>query len=960
VTKVASVRVEMLGTARVVPGDRPTVGLKPTMRDQALAYLAYDGRWIRRDRLGFLFWPDVPDSTARHNVRQLVKRIRRLEWLADLELEDDNIRWSVSSDVADLQDAITEQRWGDLPLAADLLPGLERNASPDFEGWLLAERQRIRDQWRSALIRAAVAAGDAGQPSRGTRLLKPLLADDDGGLVLARYMDLAARAGDPSSAVTAFERVAARLRDDLGVDPPDRVRELADRLRSEPDSHASNDALLVGRTDEVTELAGLLAQPDCRLLTLLGPGGIGKSTLARMLLGRIAAGYRDGAEFVPLASISEPEALPSAIAVHLGLALDGRVDPVAQLAHALRGRQLLLVLDNAEHLADGWVVISALIKACPRLRVVVTTRERLRLDDEWVYSVGGLGENEAVELFERRARRVAPDVSVCRIDSLAVCRAVGGSPLGIELAVPWLRVMTGHEIVAQIDRDPGMLSGGGRDALARHRSLEAAMAHSWKLATAEERIAVEALSVFAAPYSRELASAVADVSPTLLRDLVDKSLVQRRPDGRYASHPLVRQYAAACLSADDARRSAVRHRHAGVVLDRLDPVEITPQQRVLLDDALQAWQHATDHGDLELLRPAVRGLITLLDATGRYRHGLQLLTRAASRIGDEDSRGQATVAALHQGEATLLDRLGRHSQAAVMARAAIEAASAAGEQRLLVLAQLSLGWARKWIDGDPAQYAASNDALPIAESLLDDNLLAMVREALGCSAPTLEECRDHLLAGLALAARPAVRSDLSYSLGSVTWALGDHDAAVGYAEEGLAIARSAGHVPAMVASLTNLAFFHAEGGDLEPAQRLSREALALLGELEFMEVRIRAELVSGEIQRRVGDAADARSRMYRALQMASAIGNVALSLRSLRLHGQLLIGDGAVDEGLRMLALVLSGTDRRGDFTCEIINPRVWEENTASLDPARAEQARRWACDRELTTVVTDVLTAVP
>lgn len=957
--EVASVRVEMLGTARVVVGGHPPVGLKPTMRDQALAYLAYEARWIRRDRLGFLFWPDTPDSTALHNVRQLVKRIRRLKWLAGLEVEDDNVRWLVSSDVADLQDAITKQRWDDLPLAADLLPGLERNASLEFEGWLLAERQRVRDQWRSALISVAAAAGDMGEPIRGARLLKPLLADDDGDLVLARYMDLAARAGDPSSAVSAFERVAARLRDDHGVGPPARVRELADRLRSGHELSASNDALIVGRTDEVTELAGLLAQPSCRLLTLLGPGGIGKSTLARMLLGRVAAGYRDGAEFVPLESISDPEALPSAIAVALGLTLDGRVDPVAQLGHALRGRQLLLVLDNAEHLADGWVVISALIKACPRLRIVVTTRERLRLEDEWVYSVGGLGDDEAVELFERRARRIAPDVTVGRADALAVCRAVGGSPMGIELAVPWLRVMAGHEIVAQIDRDPGILSGGGRDALARHRSLEAAMAHSWRLATAEERIAVEALSVFAAPYSRELASAVADVSPTLLRDLVDKSLVQRRPDGRYASHPLVRQYAAACLSADDPRRRAVRHRHAEVVLDRLDPVETTVEHRALLDDALQAWEHATDHGDLELLRPAVRGLINLLDATGRYRQGLQLLTRAASRVGDEDPLGQATVAALHQGEATLLDRLGRHSEAAIMAQAAIEAAAAAGEQRLLVLAHLSLGWARKWIDGDPAQYAATKEAMPIAESLRDDDLLAMVLEALGCSAPTLEECRDHLLAGLALAARPDVRSGLYYSLGSVTWALGDHDAAVDYVEEALDIARSDGHVPAMVAALTNLAFIHAERGDLETGQRLSRESRALLGELEDVDLRIKAELVSGEIQRRVGDTADARSRMYRALQMARTIGNDAYSLRALRLHGQLLIDDGEVDEGVRVLAFVLSRTDRRGDFTCETTNPRVWEESTASLDPARREGAQQWAHDRDLTTVVADVLTAV-
>ncbi|MBW3621362.1 MAG: tetratricopeptide repeat protein, partial [Actinobacteria bacterium] len=908
-------------------------------------------------RLGFLFWPDVPDEAARHNVRQLLKRIRRLEWLVGFDVEGDDVRWSVATDVADLWDAMTAERWDDLPAVADLLPGFERNATIEFEGWLLGERRRIHDRWRSALLAAAAAAGEGGAPDRGARLLEPLLEDADGGAVLARYMDLAARAGAGASAVDAFDRVAARLRDEVGVDPPVRVQELADRLRSRRDGGPPPDeGLIVGRSDEVTELAGLLSQPSCRLLTLLGPGGIGKSTLARMLLGRLAAGFRDGVAFVPLESVSDPAALPSVVAATLGVALDGRMDPVTQLAHALRARELLLVLDNAEHLVDGWLVIPALLDACPRLRVVVTTRERLRLDDEWVYAVDGLGDDEGVELFERRARRVAPEATVARADARAVCRAVGGSPLGIELAAPWLRVMSGHEVVALIDRDPATLSGGGRDASPRHRSLEAAMAHSWELASAEERTAVEALSVFAAPYSRQLAAAVADVVPTLLRDLVDKSLVQRRSDDLYASHPLVRQYAAACLAADDPRRRDARHRHADVVLGELARREAKPARPGLLDDALQAWEHASEHGDLELLRSSVGGLVTLLDATGRYGHGLQLLTGATTRLDGTGARARATVASLHHGRAILLDRLGRHREAAMEAEAAIGPASAAGEARLLVLAHVSLGWARKWTDGDPAQYAATLDALPIAESLQDDDLVATVLEGLGCSAPTLEECRQHLLAGLALRARRIVRADLLHSLGSVEWALGDDDAALGHLGEALAIARSDGHLPAMVASLTNLAFIHGEQGDLRTAQRLSTEAGALIGDLEAADLTVRAEVVAGEIQRRLGDAAGARSRMYRALRMASTINNDALSLRSLRLHGQLLVDEGELEDGLGTLAFVLSRTDRRGDFTCEIVNPRVWAESTASVEASRVEDAQEWARGRDLASLVATVL----
>ena len=159
------------------------------------------------------------------------------------------------------------------------------------------------------------------------------------------------------------------------------------------------------------------------------------------------------------------------------------------------------------------------------------------------------------------------------------------------------------------------------------------MAHSWRLASPEERLAVEALSVFAAPYSRELACTVAEMTTTTLRGLVDKSLVQRRRDGRFASHPLVRQYAAARLAADDPRRRAVRTRHAHAVLGLLDPppADPTPDQISMVDDAVAAWRQAVETTDGELLHRCAEGFAALLDAVGRCGSGCSSCPRRKAR-----------------------------------------------------------------------------------------------------------------------------------------------------------------------------------------------------------------------------------------------------------------------------------------------------------------------------------------
>ncbi|MGA7270193.1 MAG: tetratricopeptide repeat protein [Acidimicrobiia bacterium] len=487
------------------------------------------------------------------------------------------------------------------------------------------------------------------------------------------------------------------------------------------------------------------------------------------------------------------------------------------------------------------------------------------------------------------------------------------------------------------------------------------MTHSWKLLSDAEREAIEALSVFDSPVSRHLAEEVAAISAVTLRSLIDKSLLRRDPGGRHSSHPLVSQYAASRLAADEARRQTVRHRHAQAVLTRLGPNQALDHKE-LLDDGVQAWNHAVEHKDLELLAASAEGVTLLLEASGQCRRGLDLLRRADEAAEGHEAAQDRIRALSRVNQARLLQHLGEHEMAAEAARAALEGGNEVEDPRVQVMARLDLGWAEKWIQGDEAQYRSTMEALPLAEVLGDRILLAEVRNGLGCSAPTLEECKRHLLAALSLvdsATREDLRSVILCNLGNVCWGLGDIREAIESLEKALTVARDHGSTLRNLDDLIDLAFFRAEAGDLEGALALADEAESVDEDSEFLVKSAYLAVVAGEIHERAGDLDGARKRMGRALRLAKSIGNEPFALRALRLRGLLLMDQGEQDDGLGVLAFVLPRAGRRGDFTSEILNPRIWAERTESIDPERVHRATQWAEDQTLDGLVNKALAEV-
>jgi DNA-binding SARP family transcriptional activator len=484
-----------------------------------LIYLACQGRPVSRDQLAELLWPERMQAQARANLRLALHRLRRqLDpfLLVTRQSVGFNSNAVLVPDAAAFEAHLTN---GQLEAATglyrgDFLDGFYLDGSAAFEQWALLERERLRTlalaAWQQ-LIEQRVAAG---QPQAAIEGAQRLLQLDPFHEPTHRHlMRLLAQTGQRTAALAQYEQCRHLLATELAVPPDEATTTLYEQIQSgtlgegmtrwQDDKMNTATSLpvilssghqlppqstpFIGRGAELAQITRLLASPDCRLLTLLGVGGIGKTRLALESAARLAVAFADGVCFVPLAPVSAATLVTVAIAQSLGIQETGS-DLLAQVTAYLQSRELLLVLDNFDHLVDEAETVARLLQRTPRLKVLVTSRQRLSLLEEWLLPIGGLPSregwlDEAGQLFLRSAQRVQPDFAIDGQEETigAICRQVEGMPLALELAASWVRVMPCTAIAHQIARDLDFLATDLRNLPARHRSLRTLFDHSWRM-----------------------------------------------------------------------------------------------------------------------------------------------------------------------------------------------------------------------------------------------------------------------------------------------------------------------------------------------------------------------------------------------------------------------------------------------------------------------------------------------
>lgn len=919
---------------REVRRDGVAVHLESAKTEALLAWLVLNPGTHARGKLTALLWPELPEERASAGLRRALWDLRRKlapgdeRFLLRVSRGDVEVDREVPAEL-DVRQVVSGTRAGDGRGGEDpdflewvvslyrgeLLEGLAVEDAPAFEEWLLGERESLRLLVLSALRRLVALLRKRGETVRALAHARNLLALDpwleEGHREVA---ELLAESGRRGAAIRQLEACRRVLADELGTAPARETVALEKRLRGEgtgaPDltpragpavgprnNLPLSAAPFVGRSRELELVHRHLTDADCRLLTLLGPGGVGKTRLAVQASSRLvsrAGLFPDGVVFVP-----PPEARGVwGLAVDLARALEleggDRDDLAARVVAALREARLLLVLDGFERRLDDGPFLSRLLGEAPDVRLLACSRERLALPEEWVLEVGGLetpGRSEAadparwdsVRLFLSAARRarVGFDPGPAELASVGeICRAVGGLPLAIEIAAGWVHALPPGEVAAQLARGPDLLAAprrGGGGATGLRRVFDEAVS---RLGTEERRV-LNALSVFAGGMTWEAAAAVGPAGAETLRALADRSFLRlEASSGRYALHEVLRAFAASDLSEDPEEEAVAggRHaafcaaflaRHAGALVDRIDR-EARDTLAAELENVGAAWARALAAGETGFLSAALAPLASAHLTWGSWAEG--------ERLADGAVRGGVGASA-YSWRAAFRLRLGNVEEAEADLREALSSLGPdGGATRAEAL--LHAGHAALLRGRFDKARTALEESIAGARRVGSRRVLA---EALGrLGRAVLDEGRhedarllfeESLEAALALGSQAQIVFAKN-QLGLVDYFAGDLDEAGRRLGEALALARAEGSRPAVASALQGLGFVAEDRGDLDGATRFYAEGLAASRENGDRYGAARGLMLLGEVERKRGNSGAARAFYEEALALARAVGSV--------------------------------------------------------------------------------------
>jgi len=1011
------------------------------------AYLAVEAEHVhRRDTLASLLWPDQDDRSARHSLSQALLKLRKALgaqkevqpiFLADrhtIRFHPEIDLWLDSAIFEGETKGILSSR-GPSPSASppslapedaerlaravalyrgDLLEGLILPDAPAFDEWVAVRREYFHRLALEALAALAAFHDGRGEWPEAETFLRRLVTiepwDED---AHARLMRTLARTGDYSAALAQYQTCRQLLSAELGVAPMPETTLLYERIqaarwRSPQSTFPVAPTPLVGRQREIEEVRRILLRPGVRLLTVVGPGGVGKTRLALAAAAGLHHNFLEGVFYVSLAETAEAGELLPLLASALDLPLKGAASPSDQIRAYLADREMLLVLDNMEQLLPaGASLLQVLLGAAPDLKLLLTSRVALNLRAEHRFPLGGLpsppetatvgagDDYSALTLFRQAAQRVDPRFAPSPAGEeaiAAICRLVGGLPLALELSAAWTRAMSCAAILTQIRENIDFLAATFHDLPARHRSLRAVLQQSWALLNPAAQRALARLAIFRDTFTLDAARAVAATTPATLATLADHSWLSLQGGqgtvARYALHELLRHFAADKLAAMPEEEAAARKCHTDYYLE-LAASQVThlygPQSeasiRMLRPERANiraAWQWAVDRQHLDPLGAAVEGIGYLFMKAGWQAERFTLFQEALQALAPRLESGPSpppvltrTLSHLHLFQATDLLARGDRDAAEQAAETAAALAARHGHLCREAEARTFLGWIWQL----QARYRRAEKALTRALEMLapagETRLLALAHVRLG----TLYYRMGRAEAALAAYERArALYETIGYQagmasslsgIGLIHYVQGDCDGSLAAHRQALALDEALGNRGGVARHVGNIGFLHRERGDYQAALAAYERALALDRALGF-KPGIALWLANiGAVHVETQRWPEAMTAHRQALTLLRRVGNRNELAETLLRQARVLLalGDLAAAAALREEGIALAGEIGREDvvFTGELLAARLeaarGERETArqqllnllaeSDDPARKEAIQTHLCELE-------------
>jgi len=884
-------KLYLFGAPRLEHGGQPIV--IPLRKALALfVYLAVTRQPHSRDALATLFWPERNQQGARTNLRRTLYDLGQLLGapLGDQLLQIGSETVSLHPAAALWVDtAVFEQGLAQhlsatpaaqglphaellalTPLADlytdDFLAGFSLPDCPAFAEWQFFHRQLLRNAY-TRLLQELVSAYAAAEKwdeaihyARHWLLLEPLEET-----VHRQLMHLYAQAHQAPIALRQYEECVRILATELNVTPQAETTALYEAIRTkrfplEKLTKGQDDKMtsavrapavqpepqvvralspflpaqmtpFIGRVQELADILQRLHDPACRMLTLIGPGGIGKTRLAVAVAQSLAdAGahanrevadlfdvdprpqFPDGVFFVGLQAVSRPEGLVPAIAEVTGLHFYGDAAPQQQLLTFLQTKRLLLILDNFEHLLSGVEVLAAILKLTPDVKLLVTSREALNLQEEWFHPLTGLSlpavpgiaatwadkshPSDAVQLFVQNARRASvtfsPATDAAHI--ARICRLVDGIPLALELAATWLKVLSCAQIADEIEHSLDILTTRQQNIPARHRSMRAVLEQSWQLLDAREQYVLKQLALFRGGFSQAAAGSVAGAALLVLAALVEKAFIYQSA-GRYQLHELLRQFAAQQLAHSPDQSLETEARHSRYYLNFLQTCTDVKQIDPELENMRAGWRFAVAQAHFGWIQAAADALYRYYARRTLYQAGRTDFALIVERLEQlADPTWQALLGTTQRCLGAFCYYLGDYAAAQVYLDRALACAQAVNAQREIALVLAFLGLVTGWQGREAESDQRFEQSLALNRTLGDEQLkvelfikIAQLRGQQGRYAEAQRFGEASLVASRQLGQAYWIIRALD-ALGFTMYRLGQHQQAKQYYGEGLQLA----------------------------------------------------------------------------------------------------------------------------------------------------------------------------